>query len=214
MDDGLFEVPEPDGDAALETRKYTERELLDALHVKLDREARDGGRRWIVAEKVRSTAGFAEKRSNMRTADAIAIDTWESQGLEVHGFEIKCSRSDWLTELKHPEKSEPFRRFCDRWWLVTSSKDIVKPGELPEGWGHMAMSMTYVDRSVGTNVWLSEWRPCGWNKGARNWARIPLEVALRRVKPAPKMPEREPIPREMFATIMRAVAITAERKAA
>lgn len=208
MGDALFEIPENDP-APGTLRKYTERDLLDALHAKLDSEAQgNGGRRWIVAEKVRSSVGFAE-RNRLRTADAIAIDTWESKGLELHGFEVKCSRSDWLTELKTPEKSEPFRKFCDRWWLVTSSKDIVKPGELPHGWGHMALVENYVDQFVGTAVWLPEWKPSRW----ANYARVPVST-MRRVKPAPKMADREPVSREMLATIMRAVAITAERKAA
>lgn len=187
------------------TEVLTERDLLDALHIKLESEAQgNGGHRWIVAEKVRNGAGFAATR----TADAIAIDTWPSKGLEIHGFEVKCSRSDWLTELKCPEKSEPFRRFCDRWWLVAASRDIVKPRELPDGWGLMAITRIYVNRYVGTDVWRPEWRPSRW----QGYAQVPTPT-LRRVTTAPKMPDREPIDREMLATIMRSVAITADRKA-
>lgn len=211
--DGLFDVHDPRDEQSTDARKYTERELLDALHTKLDAEAKgNGGHRWIVAEKVRNIAGYAVRRGELRTADALAIDTWESKGLEIHGFEVKCSRSDWLTELKQPEKSEPFRRFCDRWWLVTSSKDIVKPGELPAGWGHMAIAPTYVERNVGMDVWLPEWRPVSWSR-MRYHARVP-SMTLRRVVQAPKLSDREPISREMMATIMRSVAITAERKSA
>lgn len=215
MSDVLFEVPAPVSDPAPELQKYTERDLLDALHTKLAAEGREGNgtKRWIVAEKVRNIVGFAMREGQLRTADAIAIDTWESKGLEIHGFEVKCSRSDWLTELKAPEKSEPFRAFCDRWWLVTSSKDIVKPGELPEGWGHMAIAPTWMGRYVGMDVWLPEWRQARWRGVERSWAQVPGPPALRRITPAPKMLDREPIDRAMLATIMRAVAITAERKA-
>ena len=183
----------------------TERELLDALHAKLDSEAKgNGGNRWIVAEKVRSGPGFDAKR----TVDALAIDTWPSKGLEIHGFEVKCSRADWLVELKCPAKSEPFRRFCDRWWLVTSDKSIVKPGELPRDWGHMSMIDGFTSRHIGMDVWLPEWKLSNFG---RFYARVPV-TTLRRVVTAPKLSEREPVSREMLATIVRSVAITAKRR--
>lgn len=54
----------------------------------------------------------------------------------VHGFEIKISRSDWLRELKTGgEKSVFWRAYCNYFWLVVPDASIVKPGELPEGWG-------------------------------------------------------------------------------
>jgi hypothetical protein len=45
--------------------------------------------------EVRDAAGFDSKRS----ADVITVATWPSRGLAIHGFEVKCSRSDWLREL-------------------------------------------------------------------------------------------------------------------
>jgi hypothetical protein len=71
-----------------------------------------------------------------RFADAIAVNLWASRGYVVHGFEVKVSRSDWLRELKQPEKAEPIFRYCDRWFLV-AERDVVKPGELPATWGHL-----------------------------------------------------------------------------
>jgi len=70
-----------------------------------------------------------------RTADAIAFGLYPSRGLEVEGFEIKVSRSDWLRELSLPEKAESIFKYCDRWWLVVSDEEIVKDGELPSTWG-------------------------------------------------------------------------------
>lgn len=80
-----------------------------------------------------------------RYADAVAMNLWPSRGCELHGFEIKVSRSDWLNELKQPDKSEPVQRNCDRWWVVTPA-DIIKPGELPPTWGH------YIVKGNGLNV--------------------------------------------------------------
>jgi len=71
-----------------------------------------------------------------RHADAIAMSLWPSRGLELIGFEVKASRSDWLRELKDPAKAEKIAAFCDRWFIV-AAEGIVKPGEMPVGWGHI-----------------------------------------------------------------------------
>ena len=83
--------------------------------------------------EVRDAAGFSAKRS----ADVMLIGLWPSRGNMVEGMEVKISRSDWLRELKKPEKAEAFFEFCDRWWVVASTPDIVKRSELPPTWGLM-----------------------------------------------------------------------------
>lgn len=70
-----------------------------------------------------------------RIADAIAMGLWPSRGIEMHGFEIKVRREDWLGELKNPAKADVFTNFCHRWWLVAGDDKIVRPGELPPNWG-------------------------------------------------------------------------------
>lgn len=82
---------------------------------------------------VRNGTGFA--RSVERTADAIAMSLYPSRGLHLIGYEIKAHRSDWLRELKDPDKADAIARYCDRWYLVIGDKDIVKAGELPPAWG-------------------------------------------------------------------------------
>lgn len=72
---------------------------------------------------------------NRRWADAVAMNMYPSRGLEIHGFEVKVSREDWLRELKNPEKSAPVQQYCDRWWIVCP-RALIKPGELPPTWGH------------------------------------------------------------------------------
>jgi hypothetical protein len=74
-----------------------------------------------------------------RTVDALAMCLYPSRGNYIHGFEIKVSRADWLVELKNPAKAEAIARYCDRWWLVVSDDSFVKPGELPERWGLLAV---------------------------------------------------------------------------
>ncbi|WP_066041949.1 hypothetical protein [Herbiconiux solani] len=132
--------------------KVTERDMLDAL---TRRYTSDGGNgdRWIRAEHVRNGTGFmgydqlsGRCAGPLRTADFIAIDGWESKRHVVHGHEVKVSRSDWLTELRDPEKAEAFRPYCDYWWLVASDARVAKLDELPTGWGLMVRSESGVLR--------------------------------------------------------------------
>lgn len=84
-------------------------------------------------EEVRNGTGY--QRRQVRTADALAYCTWPSRGLELHGIEVKVSRSDWIKERDDPDKSAEIQRFCDRWWLAIDDEKIVEAGELPPAWG-------------------------------------------------------------------------------
>lgn len=83
--------------------------------------------------QVRNGTGYTRART--RTADAVAMSLWPSRGLELHGFEMKSSRADWMNEKANPAKAEDIGKFCDRWWLVVGAENIVQPGELPPTWG-------------------------------------------------------------------------------
>jgi hypothetical protein len=67
-------------------------------------------------------------------ADAVAVNMWASRGYAITGFEVKVSRSDWLRELKSPEKAEAVITRCDRWYLVAPD-DVYKIDEVPISWG-------------------------------------------------------------------------------
>jgi hypothetical protein len=71
-----------------------------------------------------------------RHADAVAMGIWPSNGHAVHGFEIKVSRADFLSELKDPTKSQAVFKFCNRWSVVTPT-GLIKAEELPATWGWM-----------------------------------------------------------------------------
>lgn len=90
---------------------------------------------YALLAEVRDAAGFGSSRA----ADGIAMNLWPSRGLEVEGIEIKSYRSDWLKELKTPEKAENIFRYCDRWWLVAAAEDVVKVEEVPKTWGLMVV---------------------------------------------------------------------------
>lgn len=67
---------------------------------------------------------------------------WPSRGLAITGIEVKSFRSDWLRELKQPEKAEGIFKFCDYWYLVTTTTEVAKLEEIPETWGWMALKGT------------------------------------------------------------------------
>lgn len=93
---------------------------------------------YAFVSQVRNGTGYA--RGETRTADAMAMSLWPSRGVYLEGFELKVSRSDWLHELKSPEKAEEMVKYCDYWYLVVSDESIVKLEELPKTWGLMAAS--------------------------------------------------------------------------
>jgi hypothetical protein len=82
---------------------------------------------WEVGEATGGAGG--------RYADAVMMSLWPSRGLELHGVEIKVSRSDWKREAMDPRKAEAIGRYCDRWWVHTSPGIIQDLSEVPPAWG-------------------------------------------------------------------------------
>jgi hypothetical protein len=87
--------------------------------------------------QVRNATGYPD---TIRTADAMAMGLWASRGIHLTGFELKVSRSDWLTELKKPDKAEEIAKYCHFWYIVVPDPAIVNLDELPHNWGLMAAS--------------------------------------------------------------------------
>lgn len=103
----------------------SEREMLDLLHHRYGT-VYGGARRYTLAEHVGDYGA-----NPGRIADLIVVDAWGSGGYAFHGHEVKVSRSDWLAELRAPEKAEVFRRHMDYWWFVVPDAHVIRPGELP-----------------------------------------------------------------------------------
>lgn len=74
-----------------------------------------------------------------RAADALAMSLWPSRGIELHGFEVKSYRNDWLRERKDPEKAEEIAQRCHRWWLVVADEKVAMLAEVPPAWGLLRM---------------------------------------------------------------------------
>lgn len=109
-------------------KRYSEQQLTALIHAKYEGEA------FARLAQVRNATGF---NSTTRTADAMVMSLWPSRGIWLSGFEVKSSRSDWLSELKKPAKAEEIGRWCHYWWLVAANEDVVRGDELPEAWGLM-----------------------------------------------------------------------------
>jgi hypothetical protein len=113
-----------------------ETEILDLLEKRFTRcTAGNGMRRYSFARHARSGAGF----DATHTFDAVAIDLWPSSGLLVHIIEVKISRSDWLRELKDPNKTQGAIE-CGDTFSVCAPKGVVKPEDLRPGWGWYEIS--------------------------------------------------------------------------
>lgn len=88
---------------------------------------------YAMLKEVRDAAGHYANRS----CDIMAMGLWPSRGLELHGIEVKSIRSDWLKELKVPEKQESIFQHCDRFWLYATNEDVAFEKEIPKNWGYM-----------------------------------------------------------------------------
>lgn len=70
-----------------------------------------------------------------RYADAVMMSLWPSRGLELHGVEIKVTRSDWKREAADPKKAEAIGKYCDRWWVHTAPGVVDDLSDVPPAWG-------------------------------------------------------------------------------
>lgn len=124
--------------------RTSEADMTDLLHRRYSARSKAGLPRYIAASQIL----MADPGKGIRRADFIAIDSqteevwreWLGEFVRypppVHGFEIKVSRADWLTEHRTAgEKSEAWRSYCNYWWLVVPHRELIKPAELPDGWG-------------------------------------------------------------------------------
>lgn len=121
---------EPAGEVPPESEPVAlkEADVVERLRQRYPRDA------WAFLLQVADSTGYAGAG---RKLDAVAMSLWPSRGLELQGFEVKCSRRDWLKELATPGKAEPVARYLDRFYVVAGHKDVVRPGEVPKGWGLM-----------------------------------------------------------------------------
>lgn len=104
-------------------------------------------------------AEIAAPGASTRRADLIWQGLSAAGGRELIGHEIKTSRQDLRAELADPAKSDPWQRYCDRWYLVLPSMTLADGLELPPTWGVLTPPSGRRTRSMTVAVPAPELTP-------------------------------------------------------
>jgi hypothetical protein len=89
--------------------------------------------KWLTATELQLSDG-----DGLRFLDFAAVDL-SGRHPELHGIEVKISRSDWRNELKKPHKSLAATGIVDRHYLLAGDIDVYKVGEVPAHWGILVL---------------------------------------------------------------------------
>lgn len=79
--------------------------------------------------------------------DAFAMHCFPSKGFIRVGYEVKVSRGDFLNELKNPDKRIATEMFTNVWYFA-APVGMIKPEELPDGWGLVEVNGDFHRRKV------------------------------------------------------------------
>lgn len=112
--------------------QWTECTVLDAVESQYE-----GTDKGIFLRGVRDATGYGQSR----TADGLYMGCWQSVGIQLHGFEVKVSRGDWLKEIQDVSKAGCFEKYCHYWWVCVTD-GIVELAEMPAQWGLKIVSKT------------------------------------------------------------------------
>ena len=72
--------------------------------------------------------------------DALYAGFTSTSGRLLIGHEVKASRADWRKELDSSGKADFWHDNVHAWYIVAPSTEIVRPEELPDGWGLMVLN--------------------------------------------------------------------------
>jgi hypothetical protein len=138
---------------------------------------------WLLFFELRNQTGYG--KGTVRYADAMAFNLFPSRGQEIHGFEFKRTRKDFLRELKDPEKSADLQKYCDRWWIIALDNEVVRPSDaFPPTWGLLVLNSTGSQLIVRTKAPKLESAPvdrhllCSVLRGASDMLANPDQSAV------------------------------------
>lgn len=132
----------------------------------LERRYGDG---WLVLHEVANHLGHLpssdsllarEGRTTKRYLDTLAVGMYRSLGYQLLGHEIKVSRADWLAEKRNPQKAGAFSGLVSGFYIV-APKDVVRPDELPEGYGLLLYYSSRIRQAVQATE-LTPTIPLSW----------------------------------------------------
>jgi hypothetical protein len=116
---------------------WTERAVLDQLHLRLCQPVNGAAQRYALAEHARLDPTWGH-----RILDAVAVDTWASTGYGLDGYEVKVSRGDLRRELNDLGKAGAWDDVLDTFSIV-APRAVLKDWQafgMPADWGVMAAS--------------------------------------------------------------------------
>jgi hypothetical protein len=130
----------PKGDRALWRPEMTASEVLDVLGQGYEQRA-GANQEWVFLRELRVGTGAEQVEWDVdqgrhvkagwgQYLDAFAINCWPSKGFRRVAFEVKVTRSDFLHELKHPDKRQPALRISNEFYFVCP-KGLVSADETP-----------------------------------------------------------------------------------
>lgn len=104
------------------------------------------GREWAFFGELRAGTGYTSYRdkkggryNSEQRFDAWAINLWPSRGFLRRCYEVKVSRSDFLHEMKHPEKRAAGISVSNEFYFVTP-KGLISKEEIPAECGLLEVS--------------------------------------------------------------------------
>lgn len=107
--------------------RVTAHDLMQLLH------------RHLIPDETKPAGVFASEIQapghSGRRADLIWWGATAASGRELVGYEVKVTRADLMAELSDLTKSDPWQRYCDRWYLVLPDTALADGLELPPTWG-------------------------------------------------------------------------------
>lgn len=88
---------------------------------------------WAFFEELRAGTGYRNVAAGLNPEqrfDAWAMNLYPSKNFVRIAYEIKVSRSDFLREIKHPEKRTQALHLSNQFYFV-APVGLIKPNELP-----------------------------------------------------------------------------------
>ena len=112
-------------------QKKQERDIKAWEIVKLLAEKYNEPGHYVCATEVSNGTGSHARR----WIDFVAVDCWPSSGLNIMGFEIKISKSDFRRELTDPSKHNIFFDEIDNYSIVAPDYVLDDQRIIPPKWG-------------------------------------------------------------------------------
>jgi hypothetical protein len=120
---------------------------------------------WAFFSELRVGTGYVgfdhnQVKNPEQRLDGWAINCWPSKGLTSIAFEIKVSRSDFLSEIANPDKRQQAIAHSNEFYFVTPA-GLIGAEEVPEECGLMIVkddALRIVKRPATNNNPLLKWQ--------------------------------------------------------